>query len=528
MFVPWQSFLSETSGDINTIWERHKQSLSRRVLFLADNIQLLRRSAEDAKRDARQWAAISGETDPTADGVESAMGEGDEGLGTAYQSDNIGNAHRLIDIIRNAAGSGQITAGSIEISAMVQQLSQFQEAALHSADDLQATIVQDQGPRTLSLPGGLSGMVDIPTQEQVRSIKAQQISLSREKKKMIQGIQSQANNDITGHSAAVYNALNGFGEDYVHITATDSETLGRPTGPSTTVQFGPATSFSEAGRQLTERFTLNQRQSIALQTICRQLDQVQCNEQETPQLCQFIGGEGGTGKSRIIEAIAELFASKEILHRLLVTATSGTAAARINGITIHSACNFSKDISRAGSNKKTDRIRPSGSADLYIDGQARIDWQEKYLLIIDEVSMLGAQTLYGVNEQLCKLRGCTQDFGGIPIILFCGDFHQFRPVQERSILLPSTAFSWDQERAFTAEQRHQHDKAHALWKRFTKVVILNEQVRASGDPKLYQLLTQIRQGIQDQSDVDLLNTDMLPGGQTDPLGVRDHSSDSSE
>ena len=123
MFVPWQYFFSETSGDINTIWERQKQALSRRVSFLADNIQLLRRSAEDAKRDARQWAAISGETDPTADGVESAMAEGDEGLGSAYQSDNIGNAHCLIDVIRNAAGSGQITAGSREISAMVQQLS---------------------------------------------------------------------------------------------------------------------------------------------------------------------------------------------------------------------------------------------------------------------------------------------------------------------------------------------------------------------------------------------------------------------
>ena len=516
MFVPWESFLSETSGDINTIWETQKQTLSRRVSFLADNIQLLRRSAEDAKRDARQWAAISGEADPTADRVESGMAEGDEGVESGYQSDNVGNALRLIDVIRNAAGSGQITAGSKEISAIVQQLSQFQVAALHSADELHATIVQDQQLRTLRIAGGLSGIVDIPTQEQVRSIKSQQISLSREREKMIQGIQSQPSTNVTGHDAALYNVLNGFGEDNIDVTATDLEPLGQPTGPSTTIQFGPATSFSEAGRQLTERFTLNQRQSIALQIICRQLDQVQCNEQGTPQLCQFIGGEGGTGKSRIIEAIAELFASKEISHRLLVTATSGTAAARINGITIHSACNFSKDTLRLGSNKNTHGFRPSRSGDLYIDGQARMDWQEKYLLIIDEVSMLGTRTLYGVNEQLCKLRGCTQDFGGIPIILFCGDFHQFRPVQERSILLSSTAFLWNQEKAFTAEQRHQHDKAHALWKKFTKVVLLKEQVRASGDPQLYRLLTRIRQGIQDQSDVDLLNNACYQEGRQIP------------
>ncbi|RYC79258.1 hypothetical protein BFJ63_vAg17865, partial [Fusarium oxysporum f. sp. narcissi] len=75
--------------------------------------------------------------------------------------------------------------------------------------------------------------------------------------------------------------------------------------------------------------------------------------------------------------------------------------------------------------------------------------------------MLGARTLYAVNEQLCRLRGSQQDFGGIPIVLFCGDFHQFRPVQERSILLPSMVVSWDEDNPFKAEQRHQHDKAHA-------------------------------------------------------------------
>jgi PIF1-like helicase len=121
-----------------------------------------------------------------------------------------------------------------------------------------------------------------------------------------------------------------------------------------------------------------------------------------------------------------------------------------------------------------------------------MDWQEKYLLIIDEVSMLGARTLYAVNEQLCRLRDSPKDFGGILIVLFCGDFHQFRPVQERSILLPSGAFAWDEDNSFTAEQRCQYDKAYALWKKFTTVVMLNEQVRAAGDLRLRRLLIRIR------------------------------------
>ncbi|KAM4061381.1 PIF1-like helicase [Hirsutella rhossiliensis] len=207
---------------------------------------------------------------------------------------------------------------------------------------------------------------------------------------------------------------------------------------------------------------------------------------EGGQLCLFIGGEGGTGKSRVIEALVELLARRDLSSRLLVTATSGTAAARINGITLHSACGL------AGGR--------------FVDGRSRMDWQEKEVLVIDEVSMLGARTLHAANEQLCRLRGSARDFGGIPVVIFCGDFHQFRPVQERSILLPSAAVAWDEDGAFAAEQRRQHDKAHALWRRFTTVVMLDEQMRAAGDPELRRLLGRIRRGEQDRSDLELLNS----------------------
>jgi hypothetical protein len=508
--------LSETAGDINAIWEREKQALPGRILFLIDNIQLLRQSAEDAGRDAKQWAATSGETDAMREAVESGVADSDEELRTMYRSDNIGNATRLIDVLRSTIASQQITAGSKEISGIVQKLYRFQAMALCSTDDLHVTIVPEGGERTMSVPGQPFSEAEIPRQEHLRHIKSQQKSLSKEYEKMIWGIQRQPDVNTTGHSAAMYSVLNGSGDQNVHTTATDLETLAQGTEPCMDIWFGASTSFSEAGRQLAESFTLNQRQSIALRLICRQLDHICHDEQGTPQLCQFIGGEGGTGKSRIIEAIAELFLSKGIPHRLLVTATSGTAAAKINGITIHSACKFSKDSSHIHSYKNVDEIVPSRSAGLRIDGQTKMDWQEKYLLIIDEVSMLGGRTLYAINEHICALRGSKQDFGGIPIVLFCGDFHQFRPVQDRSILLPSTATSWDEGKTFRIEQRHQHDKAHALWKKFTTVIMLNEQVRAAGDPQLQQLLKRIRQGVADQSDVELLNNECYHEGERTP------------
>ena len=83
------------------------------------------------------------------------------------------------------------------------------------------------------------------------------MSVSREREKMIQGIQSQPDSNTTSHSEAVYSALNGFGEDDIDITPADSEILARGTCPSTSIRFGPATSFLEAGRQLAKSFTLN-------------------------------------------------------------------------------------------------------------------------------------------------------------------------------------------------------------------------------------------------------------------------------
>ncbi|KAM4066723.1 PIF1-like helicase [Hirsutella rhossiliensis] len=359
--------------------------------------QLLRRSAEDAKRDAKQWAASSGDGDPTVAHVEEG-GAGEAGAESAatYQPNSIGDATRLIDVVRGAVGANQVTAKSPELMAMIQQLCRFQQSALRSTAELEATALIERGEAVKHAGAGIS--------------------------------------------------------------------RGRPTAAGSGQGYQVAAVHRFSDNMPPARFDAADRRGDAC------------------QLRQFVGGEGGTGKSRIIEALVELFSKKSLSNRLLITATSGTAAARINGITIHSACGFTKDQGAGGAN------------------------MEKDVLVIDEVSMLGARTLHAVNERLRRLRGSRQDFGGIPIVLFCGDFQQFRPVQERSIVLPSAAISWDVDNSFKAEQRHQHDKAHALWKRFTTVVMLDEQMRAAGDPELQRLLKRIRLGVQDRTDLNLLNS----------------------
>ncbi|KAM4063431.1 PIF1-like helicase [Hirsutella rhossiliensis] len=525
LFVPWEAFLGEEEGDINEIWRRARELLPPRISCLVDNVQLLRRSAEDARRDAKQWAASGGAGDcagalgEAGEGEEGGRHPGDDDAASAYQADNVGKATRLIDVVRSAAGANQITAGSRELSGMIQQLCRFQQSALASTAELEASIVRERGGRRIDLPGRVFSGAAVPPQDQVKAIKSQQTSASRERVKMIQGIQSMATAHGTDRGAAERSVLTGFGEEGVQITAAEAEETAGNAEAGMEVRLGPSTSFLEAGKGLTRRLTLNRKQAIALSIICRHLDLMRRGDGggDVSQLCQFVGGEGGTGKSRVIEALVGLFAAKGISSRLLITATSGTAAARVNGITIHSACGFTKDQGPgANTAREVDGVRLPRQAERFVDGESRMDWQDKEVLVIDEVSMLGARTLHAVNERLCQLRGSQRDFGGIPIVLFCGDFHQFRPVQERSILLPSSAVSWDEDYSFRAEQRHQHDKAHALWKRFTTVVMLDEQMRAAGDPELQRLLKRIRLGVQDHTDLDLLNSRCYREGRRIP------------
>jgi hypothetical protein len=227
--------------------------------------------------------------------MESVTVEGDGVLGTEHRSDGVGNVMRLIDVLRSTMGVDQITAGSKEVALMVQHLSRFQQAVIW--DDFSATIVIEGSVRTVNTSMSLCPGANIPGQDKVKSIKSQQASLSRERERMVQGIQERPEQNTNGHGAAVYNVLSGFGEDDVGITQEDSGMVIWNTEPSASVQFGPSTSFSGIGKQLAESLTLNERQSIALRLLCRHLDRVQRSGRGHPQLCEFIGGEGGTGKS---------------------------------------------------------------------------------------------------------------------------------------------------------------------------------------------------------------------------------------
>ena len=119
-------------------------------------------------------------------------------------------------------------------------------------------------------------------------------------------------------------------------------------------------------------------------------------------------------KSWVIKAMETVFTIKGIKKGMVITATSGTAAAGIGGNTIHSTIGLTfKD--RDG---QVQEDMPQIS-----DEKRKQRWRRRKVLIVDEVSMLGLDTFYQVDQKLKYLRGFyDRDFGGMLVVIFTGDF----------------------------------------------------------------------------------------------------------
>src|SRR5436305_13912462 len=102
-------------------------------------------------------------------------------------------------------------------------------------------------------------------------------------------------------------------------------------------------------------------------------------------------------------------------------APTGAAADNICGNTYHSALG----ISLAKKQK------------LSVSSRIMRLWAKKMIMIIDEVSMMDLSMLSTINNQ-CKIaksldRNSPDLFGGLPVVIFIGDFYQFPPVREPAL-----------------------------------------------------------------------------------------------
>lgn len=129
----------------------------------------------------------------------------------------------------------------------------------------------------------------------------------------------------------------------------------------------------------------------------------------------FLTGEPGSGKSYTINQYVSYLRQHSI--EPAITASTGIAATHIGGLTIHSWSGIG--IKNKLTNYDLDKITSTE----YL--AKRIRWTK--VLIIDEVSMLAADTLEMV-DQVCKaVKQSEEPFGGIQVVLV-GDFFQLPPI----------------------------------------------------------------------------------------------------
>ena len=206
----------------------------------------------------------------------------------------------------------------------------------------------------------------------------------------------------------------------------------------------------------------------------------------------FLTGSAGTGKSHLLNTMRH-FLNKSLSYRggeankqrVLMLAPTGVAAVNIDGVTIHSALSISPDRSFGKCLPKlSDKVRC----------QLQNQYSELSVIIIDEISMVSNKLLLNIHQRLVEIFRCSPDkpFAGISVIV-CGDFYQLPPIQQRPVY---------------AEFTDSMLNICHCWRLF-KIAELTEVMRQRGDQVLIKLLNNIRLGMVEKHDEDLLRSKFI-------------------
>ena len=192
------------------------------------------------------------------------------------------------------------------------------------------------------------------------------------------------------------------------------------------------------------------------------LDQT-LNGASPPPLRIALYGEGGTGKSRVIQTVTDAFKARGAGRILVKAAYMGVAASLIDGKTTHVIAGISLHSKGAIKDEAKKKLQDF--------------WRDVCYLIIDEFSMISRSFLATLSRNIAiSLEGAPgtskgHSFGGLNVILY-GDLHQFPPVAcaKSEALYHPVNLAKDSEDAKIG--RHTYEE-------FSTVVVLREQMRVT-------------------------------------------------
>ena len=238
---------------------------------------------------------------------------------------------------------------------------------------------------------------------------------------------------------------------------------------------------------------LNKKQRFIFSYIMWHTQQVLHNEKNDLEIPEpfyiFLSGGGGVGKSHTVHVINEYLKrhlkfkdQRQEQPSVQVCASTGVAAVKIGGTTLHSGYNipcrqFSSDLSNARLHK------------------LQMKYAHLKVAIEDEISMTSYPVWKLFEERLRQAKKSQQPYGGVSI-LAVGDFFQLPPVgynDYRKFVFEDVEGSYD---VF-----NEH-----IWKGKFKLHELTEIVRQQNDPEFAEVLSRVRLAEHTDEDIAFLKS----------------------
>ncbi|XP_014299180.2 uncharacterized protein LOC103578710 [Microplitis demolitor] len=199
----------------------------------------------------------------------------------------------------------------------------------------------------------------------------------------------------------------------------------------------------------------------------------------------YVSGEGGTGKSFVINVIKR-WIKEEMNQETVVTAPTGIAAFNINGLTVHRVFQLPVEHGFTPSYKQL----PDSMLKVLRD-----QLQNVTLFIIDEISMISNITLIYIHLRLSEIFNVDDWFGGKHIVVF-GDLLQLPPVHENPSYM--TLSSTDAEKYIGSMS------SVNIWSNLFSYEELTINMRQKTDKVYGELLSRVRVNSMTADDIKLL------------------------
>ncbi|MCD4790013.1 MAG: helix-turn-helix domain-containing protein, partial [Bacteroidales bacterium] len=215
----------------------------------------------------------------------------------------------------------------------------------------------------------------------------------------------------------------------------------------------------------------------------------------------FLTGKAGTGKTTFLHNL-----KKHSPKRMVVVAPTGVAAINAAGVTIHSFFQLSFGP-QLPDYKTTEFINKERQAKVKRFSREKINIIKSMdLLIIDEISMVRADLLDGIDNTLRRFRNRNLPFGGVQLLMI-GDLQQLAPVVKED--------EWNPLRQYYDTPFFFSSKA-LLQTQYVSIEL--QYVYRQKDEYFIKLLNKIRDNKIDRDVIDELNARYKPDFNHDNAG----------